>query len=63
MHEDHGGHRHPHDAHGHPHEAQEPFPLPAGEDGEERHYFDHIYLTIPATAMPTTICAPPMSMC
>lgn len=45
MHEDHGGHRHPHDAHDHPHEAQEPFPLPAGEDGEERHYFDHIYLT------------------
>jgi cation diffusion facilitator family transporter len=43
MHDDHGhgGHHHHHDDHGHVHDA----PPITNDDGEESHYFDHIYLT------------------
>ena len=47
MHQDHGGHRHAHD--GSHHHDEQGFAPPVGPsvdgNGEESHYFDHIYLT------------------
>jgi len=41
MHDDHGGHGHHH----HPHNPDHGYPSGATDDGEQSHYFDHIYLT------------------
>lgn len=43
MHQDHGGHHHHGEDHGHDHAP--PLPPPVDEDVEDRHYFDHIYLS------------------
>lgn len=44
MHDDHRHHGHDHTCHDHGHDAPALAPFPTGEDGEDSHYFDHIYL-------------------